>query len=126
MEDILFCSGKSIFEAAVSGAKRGYNRTTNNYAQYSYLLQCQFDELARNVVDTEERNAINTATHNSALSAILPINFICKHYYKAGKRCEEHVRLAVTVKGAHVYFDSTLASYRKLLAESKLNWEKMA
>lgn len=92
MNDFVFAKGQSIYNAAVEGAKRGYNRSTDDHTQYEKALAEVFKKHL-GTCSREERRSVMKKTKGDWRNAYLPICLALHHHYKAGVPCETHARV---------------------------------
>lgn len=85
--------GQQIFNAAVEGAKRGYNRSTGDYTHYEELLSKVFQQYLNACVNRDERHTIMKKTKGDWRHAYLPICLATEHDNKGGQPCEAHARV---------------------------------
>lgn len=91
--EVVFVKGQSIYNAAVDGAKRGYNRSTDDHTQYEKALAETFHQQLESCGNREERRSVLKKTKGDWRNAYLPICLALHHHHKAGVPCETHARV---------------------------------
>jgi hypothetical protein len=89
----VYVKGQHIYNAAVEGAKRCYNRSTNDHTQYEKALAQMFQKHLDTCTNREERRAVIKKTKGDWRNAYLPICLALHHHHKAGVPCETHARV---------------------------------
>lgn len=89
----VYVKGQHIYNAAVEGAKRGYNRSTDDYTRYEELLSKVFEQHLNTCANREERRSVMKKTKGNWRNAYLPICLALHHHYKGGQPCEPHARV---------------------------------
>ena len=92
---IIFIKGRDIYKAAVAGAKRGYNRSTDDYTTYEQVLGGCYDFHISTVDEPSVRLNIWRTTRGDWRNAYLPVSFLIEHKHIGGKPSEAHARIAV-------------------------------
>lgn len=106
----LLVKGVDLWAAALSGAERGYNRTTDDYEVYKDMFKKHFEACCKKYAPEMLSKNINWK------DAMLPVTFVMfhEHYYSAENR-ELHVRLLLAEAPAVI--DITTESWNKLIAK---------
>lgn len=89
----VFVKGQSIFNAAIAGAKRGYNRSTNDYSDYEKELQGEYQALLNAANDDEDRASVFRKTKGDWRNAYFALNLIMIHRHIGGEPSEPHARV---------------------------------
>lgn len=118
MSNEVLATGSQIYAAAIAGAKRGYNRSTDEYIKYAQLLQKHYEAMLRTVVDKNERNNIIRNTGGNWRNAYLPLSLAMYHNHIGGKPCETHARVYLTTNPAAV-FDIPLDDWQEFVEVSE-------
>ena len=92
---IVFIKGRDIYKAALAGAKRGYNRSTDDYSTYKRALKGCYDYQLSTVDEPSVRLNIWRKTRGDWRNAYLPVSFLMEHKHIAGEPSEAHARIAV-------------------------------
>jgi len=96
MSQIIFGTGLQIYQAAVTGAHIGYNRSTDVHSKYEKMLDRHYRLMLANVDNRAERREIRAITKNSWRKTYLPLALALVHRHIGGQRCEEHARVYLT------------------------------
>lgn len=106
--NVFFVKGVDLWAAAISGAERGYNRTTDDYVVYKDIFKKYFEACCKKYVPDSIQSNLNWKT------AQLPVMFLMfhEHYYSAKIR-EQHVR--VMLPETRVILDITTDAWNKLV-----------
>ncbi len=96
-----FAKGNQIYVAAVEGAKRGYNRSTDNYAVYEDAISDLYKSLLSSVTRASRRS-IERKTKGDWRNAYLPLTLMMEHKHIAGEPSEIHAR--VMLQGNKISF----------------------
>lgn len=92
MNECIFATGQQIYDAAVEGAKRKYNRSTDNHSIYSTRLEELYEFMLRDLPKKDQK-IVRKNTNNSWRKAFLPMDFVMYHKHIQGKESEVHVRM---------------------------------
>ncbi len=109
-QNVMFVKGVDLWAAAISGAERGYNRSTDDYEIYKDIFK-------KHLKACYEKYAPEMPSKsNNWKSAMLPVTFVMfhEHYYSAENR-EQHVR--VLLSETNVVLDITTDSWHKLVEQ---------
>ena len=96
MANIQVASGQQIFEAAVEGAKRKYNRSTDDYSVYESMLHEFYEIMLSDENNKAACDRVRKRTKNNWRNANFPITLIMYHKHRAMKPCEIHARVCLT------------------------------
>ncbi len=107
MNDFLYVHGQFIYNAAVAGAKAGFNRSTEDYLAYELALQ-ECYAWCLSCCTKEERRKLNAFTGGSWQKARLPLGVVGEHNFIAGQPAKSHMRVFLANNPAAV-FDIPLA-----------------
>lgn len=117
MSNLIFVKGSDIYAAAVEGAKRGYNRSTNDYSVYEKVLDNEYELLIKNCTsDNKKRKQIRMNTHNSWKKAIIPLCRLMNHGENNHSSSKHHVR--VLLQETMTILDIPSESWEKLASQS--------
>jgi hypothetical protein len=117
MQNYVFVEGSKIFAAAVEGAKRGYNMSSDDYSIYESRLDDEYELLIQNCTsDKKKRKQIRMSTQNDWRRAIIPLQFLMYHDEIQNETSEQHVR--VLLQETMTIFDISNEDWEKLVAES--------
>ena len=103
MPMMIFATGEQIYEAAIEGAKCGYNRTTNNYIHYEELISTEYEMLLSTLCNREERRTIRKQTRNNWRKAFLPLSLALVHKHIQGQPSEAHARVYLSSNPSTVF-----------------------
>ncbi len=92
-----FAMGNEIYAAAVEGAKRGYNRSTDNYAAYEDALSDVYESYL-STAPRSTRRAIERKTKGDWRNAYLPLSLMMEHKHIGSKPSETHARVMLQGK----------------------------
>lgn len=107
----VYVKGSDIYDAAVAGAKRGYNRSTDNYASYEEALSESFDYFVSTIGNREARRSVMKKTKGSWRKAYLPLSLAMVHKHIGGEPSEPHAR--VYLGNDFQVFDIPLENWEK-------------
>ena len=93
MSQMTFALGSDIYKACVAGAKRKFNRSTDNHKAYEDVLSESFQYYLTEFASREERRKINRKTKGNWRNAYLPVCLAMKHEHIGGLPSEEHARI---------------------------------
>jgi len=93
MSNTIFATGEKIYQAAIAGASRGYNRSTDDYRKYERALCEHYREMLKTVGNRATRRGIQKSTGNDWRRAYLPLSLALLHKHKGGLPCETHARV---------------------------------
>jgi len=113
----VYVKGSEIYEAAVAGAKRKYNRSTDNYVAYEEALSEHYKKLLVDIDDRRARRSVERKTKGSWKQAYLPLSLAMVHKHIGGEQSEPHARVYLSTL-AHV-FDIPLEYWEKFEVSTK-------
>jgi hypothetical protein len=117
MQDYVFVRGFEIYDAAIEGAKRGYNRSVNDCEILSKILKNEYELMIKNCTnDPKKRRQIRRNTKNNWRLAVIPLQFLMIHKQIKSAPSEDHVR--VMLSETNSIFDIPVKSWEKLVALS--------
>lgn len=119
----VYAKGQEIYNAAVEGAKRGYNRSTDDYTRYEELLSKVFEQHLNTCSDRTKRRSIMRNTKGDWRNAYLPITLMMQHKHKAGIPCEAHARVCLPPNYGAI-FDIPLESWSRIAARCPLRFKR--
>ena len=117
MSNVVYATGKQIFNAAVAGANCGYNRSTDDHNKYSDLLSQHFNVMLADITNRADRRNVLKKTRNDWKQAYLPISLAIVHNHKAGEICEEHARVYLP-SNPSAAFDIPMTYWKAICKES--------
>jgi hypothetical protein len=117
MFKVIFATGEQIYSAAVAGAMRGYNRSTDEHSKYAEVLEEHYKAMLSEVRNRRERRNIKRNTRNDWRRAYLPLSMALVHKHIGGKECEEHARVFLTSNPARV-FDIPMQNWKEMSVQS--------
>ena len=103
MSNMIFAIGEQIYQAAIEGAKCGYNRSTDNYKNYEQMISQQYETILRTLCNREERRTIQKQTCNNWKKAFLPLSLALVHKHIGGQPSEAHARVYLSSHPASVF-----------------------
>lgn len=92
MSQVIFALGGNIYKAAVAGAAKGYNRTTNDHQHYERAINALFHEMLSDLSEAESHQ-VEMHTGNDWRKTYLPLCLAMYHHHKKGVPCEVHARV---------------------------------
>lgn len=113
MSKVIFATGEQIYSAAIAGAMRGYNRSTDKHSTYEEVIEEHYKAMLSDVVNRSERRRIQKQTGNNWRKAYLPLSMALVHKHIGGQLCEEHARVYLTSNPARV-FDIPLQQWNEM------------
>jgi hypothetical protein len=93
MSQITFALGSDIYTACVEGAKRKFNRSTDNHKAYEEVLSESYKFYLDQFATREDRRRINRKTKGNWRNAYLPVCLAMKHKHIGGLPSEDHARI---------------------------------
>jgi hypothetical protein len=109
--------GSDIYESAVAGAKRGYNRSTDDNRKYKAMLRKHNESMLKTVEDVEERKRIIRHTGGNWRHTYLPLSLAMFHSHIGGEPAELHARVYLSEFPTSV-FDIPLSYWKTFEAKS--------
>jgi hypothetical protein len=103
MFKVIFATGEQIYKAAVAGALRGYNRSTDDHGKYAQLLEQHYKDMLNDAGNRVARRKIMKSTGNDWRRANLPLSIALVHKHIGGQECEEHARVFLTSNPTRVF-----------------------
>lgn len=94
--EMVYVKGAEIYRAAVAGAKRGYNRSTEEYAAYELMLKECYEHCLSKIGSPFDRLKYFRMTKGSWRNAFLPVQFLMEHQHIGGDEAEVHARIMVS------------------------------
>ena len=84
--DLVMVKGVDLWAAAISGAERGYNRTTDDYEEYKNIFKDHFEACCKKYAPDLVKTKMNWKT------AMLPVMFLMfhEHYVPEEERETQH------------------------------------
>jgi hypothetical protein len=106
--NVVLVKGVDLWAAAISGAERGYNRTTDDYEVYKDMFKEHFEACCKKYAPDLVKTNLNWK------SAQMPVMFLMfhEHYHSAEIR-EQHVR--VMLPEINAILDITTDSWNKFV-----------
>ena len=118
MSKVIFATGEQIYSAAIAGALRGYNRSTDKHSTYEKVITEHYKAMLSDVVNRSERRRIQRHTGNNWRKAYLPLSMALVHNHIGGQLCEEHARVYLTSNPARM-FDIPMDHWNVMSQQSK-------
>ena len=119
MFEVIFATGEQIYTAAIAGAERGYNRSTDDHVKYEAMIKRHYKLMLSKVVNRAERRRIKKNTGNNWRKAYLPLKLALIHCHIGGKPCEAHARIFLTTD-LRTVFDIPMDYFEGMKEQSKL------
>ena len=116
MTNYVVASGKQIYVAAISGAKKKFNRSTDNHTVYQSMLHEYYEIMLTDDTNQTECDRIRKRTKNNWRNAKFPIALVMYHCHRAMQPCETHARVRLF---HHIVFDIPLEYWELFEEESK-------
>ena len=113
MLETVMAKGQVIYEAAIEGSKRGFNRSSTDYTAYERLLAKEYRDFVESIDDLNMRNDVLSHTEGDWRKAYLPLTLAMMHEHIAGKRAEKHARVFLT-ESPYAVFDIPLAQWKAI------------
>ncbi len=118
MFQMTVASGSQIYKAAIEGAKRKFNRSTDDYSVYESMLHEFYELMLDDPNNKAECERVRKRTGNSWQNARFPLYLVLLHKHRAGKKCETHARVTLNPVEAKV-FDIPLEYWKMFEHQSK-------
>ena len=116
MSTFKVASGQQIFDAAVAGAKRKFNRSTDDSSVYESMIHAFNELMLSGVLNKTECDRIRKRTKNNWRNAKFPIALVMYHCHRAMQPCETHARVRLF---HHIVFDIPLEYWEMFEEQSK-------
>jgi hypothetical protein len=113
MSKVIYATGEQIYTAAVAGAVRGYNRSTDEHSKYEEVIDEHYKAMLSDVQNRSQRRRIQKHTGNNWRKAYLPLSMALVHKHIGGQPCEEHARVYLPSNPARV-FDIPLDKWNEM------------
>ena len=117
MSSQVYVKGSDIYEAAVAGAKRGYNRSTDDSSAYADALNKCLQKLLSSC-SREQRRRVLKGTGGKWKTAVLPLSLALIHKHIGGVPCEEHARVYLSTDPFNV-FDIPIVHWDRFVENNK-------
>jgi hypothetical protein len=117
MNSLTVASGLQIYKAGIAGAKRKFNRSTDDYSVYSSMLHELYEDMLDDAEKIDECERIRKRTGNSWQNARFSLRLLMLHEHRAGKKCETHAR--VCLGSSYRVFDIPLEYWKLFDEQSK-------
>jgi len=114
----IYCTGSDILKAAIAGAKRGYNRSTDDYSSYETSINNSYNAVLHNLSDPKLIAQVTKHTGNNWRNAKISLHLALIHSHKNSNPCEPHARVYLSHDN-YSFFDIPLSSWQRLSAKSK-------
>ena len=118
MRNIVFASGTQIFDSAVEGAKRKYNRSTEDYSEYENMLNKFYEDMLNDKSNVELCKHVRKKTKNNCRNALFPMTILMLHKHRAMQPCETHARVCLMGNYSKV-FDIPLEYWEMFESQSR-------
>jgi hypothetical protein len=96
MRNMIFANGAQIYEAAIEGAKRKFNRSTDDCSVYESMLQEFYEIMLADEKNKAACERVRKRTKNNWRNANFPITLLMYHKHRAFQPCETHARVCLT------------------------------
>jgi hypothetical protein len=116
MENLVTVSGQQIYNAAIEGSKRKYNRSKSDLNYYANSIKNEYEALINSLDDIKLQKRIRKNTKNDWRKALMQLTFLTYHHHIAGEPSETHVR--VMLGETLCIFDIPLNKWKSLIAIS--------
>jgi hypothetical protein len=113
MPNMIFATGKKIYQAAIAGAAQGYNRSTDDHHEYERALCEHYREMLKTVKNRATRRGIQKSIGNDWRRAYFPLSLALLHKHKGGLPCETHARVYLCSNPGAV-FDIPMSHWEEL------------
>lgn len=118
MFQMTVASGSQIYKAAIEGAKRKFNRSTDDYSVYESMLHEFYELMLDDPQNKAECERVRKRTANSWQNAKFVLYLVMLHKHRGGKRCETHARVTVNPH-SHKVFDIPLEYWKMFEHQNK-------
>jgi len=118
MFELTVASGAQIYEAAIEGAKRKFNRSTDDYSVYESLLHEYYELMLDDVENKAACERVRKRTKNSWKNARFALYLVMFHSHRSFQKCETHARVCVDPYGSNV-FDIPLEYWEMFVNQNK-------
>jgi len=95
MNNFVVASGAQIYDALVEGAKRKYNRSTDDYSVYEKVLNDFYQYMISDKNNKAACERIRKRTNNNWRNANYPVTLLMFHKHRAMQLCETHARICL-------------------------------
>ena len=103
MYNYVVASGEQIHQAAIEGAKRKYNRSTDNYDVYESMLHGFYERMLAYPQNRAACKRVRKLTKNNWRNAKFPLVLVTLHRHRAFEPCETHARVCVMGQFGEVF-----------------------
>jgi hypothetical protein len=103
MKNVVMVLGSDIYEAAIAGAGKRYNRANRNVKLYEEGLKECYQSLLQEIDDDVIRKDIQRNTLGDWRRAYLPLAIAIVHSCRKGRPCESHARVYLANNPASVF-----------------------
>ena len=103
MTNYVVASGEQIYQSAIEGAKRKYNRSTDNYSVYEKMLSESYEYMLSDSKNKAANKRIRQRTKNNWRNANFAVCFYMFHKHKAMQPCETHVRVSLMLSPTKIF-----------------------
>jgi hypothetical protein len=107
MRNYVVASGEQIYQSAIEGAKRKFNRSTDNYEVYEAMLHEYYEMMLDDPSNQAACARIRKRTKNSWRNANISLSLVMLHKHRAFEPCETHARVCL-MGMVHKVFDIPL------------------
>ncbi len=120
MSTQIYAKGSDVYAAFINGAKRKYNRSSDDYTVYEARLTESFNQLIKAVTCREKQRAIIRKTKGHWKYAYMPLNLALLHHHQAGKLVETHARVYLTTD-PHTVMDIPMEDWHRMSKKCPFN-----
>lgn len=95
MRNFVVAIGEQIYQSAIEGAKRKFNRSTDNYEVYEAMLHEYYELMLDDPSNKAACARIRKLTKNNWRNANMPLTLVMLHKHRAFEPCETHARVCL-------------------------------
>ena len=122
MEELMAVTGALIYAAAIEGAKRNFERTTDDYSFYELMLHTYYELMFSDEENKDECDRYRNCTNNNWRNSLFPITLIEYREHRSPSSCEIHARVCLKCC-EHIPFDIPMRFFKLFKQESNLRRE---
>jgi hypothetical protein len=117
MTNYVVASGKQIYVAAISGAKKKFNRSTDDYKVYEKMLHDFYELMLTDDTNQTACDRIRKHTKNNWRNANFSLTLVMYHCHRAMQPCATHARVCLHL--SYGVFDIPLEYWKLFEEQSK-------
>jgi hypothetical protein len=103
MSNYVVASGEQIYQAAIAGAKRKYNRSTDDYSVYESMLHEHYEFMLNDPKKKVACARVRKRTKNNWRNARFELAIVLFHCHRAFEPCETHARVCLAGRFGAVF-----------------------